>query len=228
MEEMVGNQMSIPPGMEEAAVKPVVQGVTASPHAILVDQSGLRYMNEGGSYMAYCQGMLARNKTVPAVPSWAIMDSQFMKNYALITPLPGTKKPQEWYDSGFLKKADTIEELAGLLNIDPATLRGTVDRFNGFVAQNRDDDFHRGERAYDRWLGDIYHEKNASLGSIGEVLSREYLMKHVWKTDYTGDTRTIEVHMRWLRETIEVDANKPCYLQTVRGVGYRLNVEASK
>jgi DNA-binding response OmpR family regulator len=62
----------------------------------------------------------------------------------------------------------------------------------------------------------------------GEVLSRPYLMKQVWKTDYTGDTRTIEVHMRWLRETIEVDANKPCYLQTVRGVGYRLNVDASK
>ena len=76
MEEMVGNQMSIPPGMENDAIKPVVQGVTAAPHAILVDQSGLRYMNESGSYMTYCQGMLARNKTVPAVPSWAIMDSQ--------------------------------------------------------------------------------------------------------------------------------------------------------
>ena len=168
MEEMVGNQMSIPPGMEDAPVKPVVQGVTASPHAILVDQSGLRYMNESGSYMAYCQGMLARNKTVPAIPSWAILDSQFMKNYSLITPLPGAKKPQAWYDSGFLKKADTIEQLAELLSIDPATLRGTVDRFNCFVASNRDEEFHRGERAYDRWLGDSFHPKNASLGAISE------------------------------------------------------------
>ena len=168
MDEMVGNQMSIPPGMENEAIKPVVQGVTAAPHAILVDQSGLRYMNESGSYMTYCQGMLARNKTVPAVPSWAIMDSQYIKNYGLITPFPSAKKPQAWYDSGYLKKADTLEELAGLLGIDPATLRGTVDRFNGFVARNHDDDFNRGERAYDRWLGDIYHEKNASLGAISE------------------------------------------------------------
>ena len=168
MEEMVGNQMSIPPGMENDAIKPVVQGVTAAPHAILVDQSGLRYMNESGSYMTYCQGMLARNKTVPAVPSWAIMDSQYIKSYGLITPFPTAKKPQEWYDSGYLKKADTIEELAGMLNIDPATLRGTVDRFNLFVENNHDDDFNRGDRAYDRWLGDIYHEKNASLGSISE------------------------------------------------------------
>ena len=118
--------------------------------------------------MTYCQGMLERNKTVPAVPSWAIMDTQFMKNYALVTPMPGTKKPQAWYDSGYLKKADTIEELAGMLKISPGALRATVDRFNGFVERNKDEDFNRGERAYDRWLGDKYHAKNASLGSISE------------------------------------------------------------
>jgi len=61
----------------------------------------------------------------------------------------------------------------------------------------------------------------------GEVLSREFLMKHVWRTDYLGDTRTIEVHIRWLREMIEDDANHPCYLQTIRGVGYRLDVTAN-
>ncbi len=168
MEEMVGNQMSIPPGMENDAVKPVVQGVTAAPHAILVDQTGVRYMNEAGSYMTYCQGMLARNKMVPAIPSWAIMDSQYMRNYGLIAPFPSTKKPQNWYDSGYLRRADTIDELAVLLNMEPAVLRGTVDRFNGFVAKNHDDDFNRGDRAYDRWLGDVYHKSNASLGSISE------------------------------------------------------------
>ena len=168
MEEMVGNQMSIPPGMENDAVKPVVQGVTAAPHAILVDQTGVRYMNEAGSYMTYCQGMLARNKMVPAIPSWAIMDSQYMRNYGLIAPFPSAKKPQNWYDSGYLRRADTIDELAVLLNMEPAVLRGTVDRFNGFVAKNHDDDFNRGDRAYDRWLGDVYHKSNASLGSISE------------------------------------------------------------
>jgi DNA-binding response OmpR family regulator len=61
----------------------------------------------------------------------------------------------------------------------------------------------------------------------GEVLSREFLMKSVWHTDYLGDTRTVEVHIRWVREIIEADANHPVYLQTIRGVGYRLNVEAA-
>ncbi len=168
MEEMVGNQMSFPPGTENDAIKPVVQGVTAAPHAILVDQSGVRYMNESGSYMAYCKGMLERNREVAAVPSWAIMDSQFMKQYMLAGTMPGSKKPASWFETGFLKKADTIEELAGVINIEPSALRGTVDRFNDFVAKNHDDDFNRGDRAYDRWLGDPFHEKNPSLGSISD------------------------------------------------------------
>lgn len=71
------------------------------------------------------------------------------------------------------------------------------------------------------------HLLEVFLRHPGEVLSREYLMKNVWRTNYLGDTRTIEVHMRWLRELIEEDAAHPQYLQTIRGVGYRLNIEAS-
>ena len=82
--------------------------------------------------------------------------------------MPGSKKPQNWYDSGYLKIADTIEELAHHLKIEPVTLKATVDRFNAFVAQNRDEDFHRGARAYDRWLGDPLHKPSETLGSISE------------------------------------------------------------
>ena len=168
MEERVGCQLTLPPGSEQSELKPTVQGMTASPHAILVDQSGVRYMNEGGSYMAYCKAMLERNKVVPAVPSWAVVDSQYMRYYMFAGTMAGSTKPQRWYDEGYLKKADTIEELARQLNIDPATLKATVERFNGFVAKNRDEDFHRGERAYDRWLGDSLNEPSETLGSIAE------------------------------------------------------------
>jgi DNA-binding response OmpR family regulator len=54
-----------------------------------------------------------------------------------------------------------------------------------------------------------------------EVLSRRYLMKTVWNTDYLGDTRTLDVHIRWVREAIEDDPSAPEYVLTVRGVGYR-------
>jgi 3-oxosteroid 1-dehydrogenase len=126
-------------------------------------------MTEGGSYMAYCKGMLERNKTVPAVPSFAILDSQYMRNYMLAGTFPGSAKPQHWFDSGYMKKAATLEGLAQQLKMDPGTLKGTVERFNRFVAQNRDDDFHRGEKAYDTWLGDRFHKPSASLGTIAEA-----------------------------------------------------------
>jgi 3-oxosteroid 1-dehydrogenase len=166
MEEMVGYQTTLAPGTENDDVKPGVQTMTASPHAILVDQSGVRYLNEGGSYMAYCQKMLERNKTVPALPSWAIFDSQYIQRYMLAGTMPGKNKPRRWFETGYLKKADTIEGLAAQLKIDPATLSATIKRFNGFVAQNRDEDFHRGDRAYDRWLGDPNHKPSHTLGTI--------------------------------------------------------------
>jgi 3-oxosteroid 1-dehydrogenase len=168
MEEMVGYQTTLPPGAEKADVKPIGQTFTAAPHVILVDQSGVRYMNEGGSYMAYCKGMLERNRTVPAVPSWAVFDSQFMRRYMLAGAMPGLRKPKNWTESGYLKTAASIPDLAGQIGVEPATLQATIERFNGFVAKNRDEDFRRGERAYDRWLGDVHHKPNETLGTIEE------------------------------------------------------------
>lgn len=168
LEEFVGYQATLPPGCENEEFKPGVQGLTASPHAILVDRSGVRYMNEGGSYMAYCKRMLERNRTVPAVPSWAIFDDQYMRKYMLAGTMPGSAKPQAWYDSGYLKKADSLEELAGQIEVEPEALVSTVARFNGFVANNRDEDFGRGERAYDNWLGDPLHRPSQTLGTIEE------------------------------------------------------------
>ena len=58
----------------------------------------------------------------------------------------------------------------------------------------------------------------------GEVLERERLFREVWKTEYTADTRTLDVHVSWLREAIELDPRKPVFLKTVRGVGYQLDI----
>lgn len=55
----------------------------------------------------------------------------------------------------------------------------------------------------------------------GQVVKRNDLIDRVWQTDWVGDTRTLDVHIRWLREKIEKDPGKPRYIQTVRGVGYR-------
>jgi len=57
----------------------------------------------------------------------------------------------------------------------------------------------------------------------GEVLERENLFAAVWQTEYTGDTRTLDVHISWLRQAIEENPRHPKYLKTIRGVGYRLD-----
>lgn len=58
----------------------------------------------------------------------------------------------------------------------------------------------------------------------GEVVEREELFKKVWRTDYTGDTRTLDVHISWLRQIIEKNPRKPKIIKTMRGVGYMLDV----
>jgi DNA-binding response OmpR family regulator len=54
----------------------------------------------------------------------------------------------------------------------------------------------------------------------GTVLTRDQLLHNVWGYDYVGDTRTVDVHVRWLREKLEEDPANPKLIQTVRGVGY--------
>jgi DNA-binding response OmpR family regulator len=59
------------------------------------------------------------------------------------------------------------------------------------------------------------------MTNMGAVITRERLFDEVWGTDWLGDTRTLDVHMSWLRAKLEDDPTHPLYLQTVRGVGYR-------
>ena len=55
----------------------------------------------------------------------------------------------------------------------------------------------------------------------GQMLSREFILERVWGWDYIGDSRTVDVHVRWLRQKIELDPAKPERIVTVRGGGYR-------
>lgn len=58
----------------------------------------------------------------------------------------------------------------------------------------------------------------------GEVVAREVLFREGWNTEYTGDTRTLDVHISWLRQALEEDVRNPLYLKTIRRVGYRLDL----
>jgi DNA-binding response OmpR family regulator len=82
------------------------------------------------------------------------------------------------------------------------------------------------------------HEKHSSLTprlvsilkalmeNPGEVFERTKLFQLVWETGYTGDTRTLDVHISWLRQAIEEDPRHPEFIKTVRGIGYRLDIDS--
>lgn len=60
------------------------------------------------------------------------------------------------------------------------------------------------------------------LRNIGHVFTRDQLLEHVWGWNYSGETRTVDVHVHWLRTVIEPNPARPIYLETIRGVGYVL------
>lgn len=136
------------------------------PHCIMVDQTGQRYCNEAGSYMEIGERMYEREKELGmAIPSWTVFDSRHRKRYPWGAQLPGVT-PDVWIESGYMKKADTLEELARECGIDPAGLVTTAEQFNGFCRKGKDDDFNRGGRAFDRAHGDPSVRPNPNLGSI--------------------------------------------------------------
>jgi 3-oxosteroid 1-dehydrogenase len=162
MDEAVWNCASVMPGgMLGAHVVDI-----ARPHAILVDQTGQRFCNESGSYMETGQKQYERHRTVPAVPAWLVIDERNRRSYPFFVTMPG-RTPQAWIDSGYLKKARSIGDLAVQCGIDPEMLKATVERFNGFARTGVDEDFQRGGRAYDHYLsGDVSVRPNPNLGAI--------------------------------------------------------------
>ena len=135
------------------------------PFLIIVDGEGNRYIDEGCWYMTFGQVMYEHNQQCSTIPSWLIMDSRHRKHYTFGMQLPG-RTPEEWFHSGFMKRAQTIRELAALCGLDPHALESTVQRFNQFAATGIDEDFHRGETHFSRHFGDPRHGPNPTLGAI--------------------------------------------------------------
>ena len=95
--------------------------------------------------------------------------------------------------------------------------------------------FYRSKRSLD-FNGQGEHRLTPKLWQLldefirhpNQVISRPRLMHNVWQTDYVGDTRTLDVHVRWLRELIEVDPANPQNLRTIRGKGYIFSIELNR
>lgn len=135
------------------------------PHCIIVDQTGERYFNESQSYTDAGHAILERQeKNGKAIHSWLIMESRNRNKYLFGDMLP-RQTPKKAIESGFLVKANSIEELAQKCQIDYEDLRATISRFNQFVKKGIDEDFGRGNSAYDNYYGDPTYN-NPNLGAL--------------------------------------------------------------
>ncbi|HMC39704.1 MAG TPA: FAD-binding protein, partial [Acidimicrobiales bacterium] len=137
------------------------------PRTIYVDAAGQRFVNESNSYMEVGKAMYARDKTSRAVPCWLIFDDRYRKRYAHVRSRPG-RFPKKLLQSGNLKQAWTLADLARMCGIDSAGLTATVERFNKYAAEGTDPDYGRGESAYNRALGDPHRNVHPCLGPIDE------------------------------------------------------------
>lgn len=135
------------------------------PRSIVVNRSGRRFTNEaanynalGGAFHTFDPGSFDYVNQ----PCWLLFDQGFVDAYGGFGTAPGGPAP-EW-----LMAADSLADLAGQLGIATEELDATVDRWNGFVANGHDDDFGRGDSAYDGWCGDRtqYPGVFATLGPI--------------------------------------------------------------
>ncbi len=137
------------------------------PRTIYVDADGRRFVNESNSYMEVGKAMYARDRTSRAVPCWLIFDDRYRKRYAHLRSRPG-RFPRKLFESGRLKQAWTLEDLARICGIDAGGLAETIEHFNEHAAKGVDPDYGRGESAYNRSLGDPNPKVHPCLGPIDE------------------------------------------------------------
>jgi len=142
------------------------------PGSCVVNRDGKRFANESQNYMAFQKDLFkTHTEEHPNAPAWHVFDATFRENF-MVGPLmtkamkPDSQIPKKWFDEGFVAKADTIRELADILGIDADGLEETIGKMNHYAETGKDEDFGRGDSAYDRYYADPAIKPNPCLAPI--------------------------------------------------------------
>jgi 3-oxosteroid 1-dehydrogenase len=139
------------------------------PGSILVNAAGKRFMNEALPYVEAVHEIYRGEATgVSHVPCWMVIDQRYRNRYLFAGLSPRQPFPGRWYQNGTIKKGATVAALAGEIGVPAENLQATLDRFNGFAESGVDEDFHRGESAYDKYYSDPTVKPNPSLHRIDQ------------------------------------------------------------
>jgi succinate dehydrogenase/fumarate reductase flavoprotein subunit len=136
------------------------------PSQIVVNGDGKRFINEAAPYMDFAHAMIEGQRTgVSHIPCWLVTDIGSFHRYVVgghlpipkvpFAPVPtGRKVPKAWLDSGVVKQGSSFDDLAAQIGVPAGNLCQTVERFNELARKGHDDDFNRGDSAYDNYYGD--------------------------------------------------------------------------
>ena len=163
------------------------------PGSIMVNDQGRRFTNEAANYNALGGAFHAFDPTsfrYVNQPCWLVFDEAFVQRYGCFGNAAGAPVPD------FILRAGSVTELADLIGVPPHELDETVQRWNKLVDSGHDDDFNRGDSAYDGWCGDrtAYPGPRATLGALEtgpyyavELIGSTLGTKGGPRTDVDGD-----------------------------------------
>lgn len=152
----------------------------ARPHCIIVDASGCRFMNEAQSYIDAGHDQYARNTKVKAIPAWLIMDTNHRNRYMLGNNLFARMKPTKALAEGKMFAANTVEDLARQIGVEPEGLSATVQNYNRMCETGVDAEFGKGDNAYDTFFGDPAVGPNPNMGPLSKA---PFYAIQVWPGD---------------------------------------------
>ena len=140
------------------------------PGSFIVNGAGRRFMNEALPYVEAVHEIQQGEATgVPHVPAWLVFDQRYRNRYLFAGLGPRQPFPGSWYRDGVVVRSGTLAGLAAKIGCPADALAATAERFNGFAATGVDEDFGRGQSAYDRYYSDPTVKPNPSLHRVDQA-----------------------------------------------------------
>ena len=137
----------------------------AKPGLIAVTAQGLRFANEANSYHDFMQSLLAATPTGKTPEAWLICDHPFIRYYGLGAVKPAPMSLEPWMKNAYLKRGQSLYDLALACSIPADTLKATVKRYNALAQDGKDRDFGKGETPYNRMQGDAFRATQHGLSN---------------------------------------------------------------
>jgi hypothetical protein len=135
----------------------------AKPGLIAVTAQGVRFTNEANSYHDMMQGLLAATPAGAKPEAWLICDHTFIRYYGLGAVKPAPMPLGHWLKNGYLKRGQSIAQLAQACGIEAQSLQDTIARYNALSQEGKDLDFGRGDTPYNRIQGDAINATRRGL-----------------------------------------------------------------